>query len=351
VSAEPTLRDDAALAAGRRTEIILKSSEFRRGREASWRELELLIARVDKRGVRALSADELQRLPLLYRTALSSLAVARSIALDRNLLLYLENLGLRAYLAVYGPRVGIWAGCREFLSRGFPEAVSAARWHVLISALVLLAGAVAGCVLTLADEAWFTALVPSGMADDRGPASTRQELLDGEIFHPPPSFTEAFGVMASFLFTHNTVVGIMTFSLGIAAGVPTLLLLAYQGVMLGAFLALHANRDLTVEFLGWISIHGVTELTAIILCGAGGLLIADKVLFPGRYSRIESLALHGRAAARLAIGAMLLFFVAGILEGGFRQLIQSTALRFAVGGVTGFMWLAYFLRGGTRPAP
>ncbi|HUK11127.1 MAG TPA: stage II sporulation protein M [Stellaceae bacterium] len=346
MSAETAVRDDTAPATERRTEIVLKSSEFRRGREASWRDLELLIARVDKNGVGALSADELQRLPLLYRTALSSLAVARSIALDRNLLLYLENLGLRAYLAVYGPRVGIWAGCREFLVRGFPSAVREARWHVLLSALILLAGTAVGCALTLTDEAWFTALVPSGLAEERGPSSTRAELADGEIFAPWPGAAMAFGLMANFLFTHNTLIGIMTFSLGIAAGVPTLLLLAYQGVILGAFLALHANRDLTIEFLGWISIHGVTELTAVILCGAGGLLIADKALFPGRYSRLESLAIHGRLAARLAIGAMLLFFVAGILEGGFRQLIQSTPARFAIGGLTALIWLVYFLRGG-----
>jgi|SRR5579864_3953714 len=346
MSTDPAVREGAAPMPPASAAIGLKSSEFRRGREASWRELELLISRIDRNGVRALSADELQRLPLLYRTALSSLAVARSIALDRHLLLYLENLGLRAYLAVYGPRVGIWASIREFLNHGFPSAVRAARWHVLIAALVLFGGAAVGCALTLADEAWFTSLVPSGLADARGPSSTRDDLANGEIFAPWQGPVEAFALAANFLFTHNTVIGIMTFALGIAAGVPTLMLLAYQGVILGAFVALHANRGLTIEFIGWVSIHGVTELTAIILCGAGGLLIADKALFPGRYSRLESLAIHGRVAARIAIGAMLLFFVAGILEGGFRQLIQSTTLRLAIGGVSGLLWLAYFMRGG-----
>ena len=332
-----------------RAAVNLKSSEFRRGREASWRELERLISSVDRGGVRALTADELQRLPLLYRATLSSLAVARSIALDRNLLLYLENLGLRAYLAVYGPRVGIWAGIADFLSEGFPAAVRAARWHVLIAMATLLAGAAVGCALTLTDEAWFSSLVPASLADARGPSSTRAELADGEIFAPWPGPAPAFGLMANFLFTHNTLVGIVTFGLGIAAGVPTLLLLGYQGLILGAFLALHVDRDLTIEFLGWVAIHGVTELTAVILCGAGGLLIADKALFPGRYSRLESLAQHGPTAARLAIGAMLLFLVAAVLEGGFRQLIQSTSLRLAIGGVTGLIWIAYFLhRGGGR---
>src|SRR5262249_18599608 len=64
-------------------ELVLKSSEFRKGRAEGWRELEGLIDRVERRGVRALSLDELQRLPILYRAALSSLSVARTIALDR----------------------------------------------------------------------------------------------------------------------------------------------------------------------------------------------------------------------------------------------------------------------------
>src|SRR6266478_558318 len=88
-----------------RPELVLKSSEFRKGREAGWRDLETLVRRVERRGMRSLSLDELQRLPILYRTALSSLSVSRTIALDRNLLLYLENLALRAFLVVYGPRI------------------------------------------------------------------------------------------------------------------------------------------------------------------------------------------------------------------------------------------------------
>jgi uncharacterized membrane protein SpoIIM required for sporulation len=65
-------------------------------------------------------------------------------------------------------------------------------------------------------------------------------------------------------------------------------------------------------------------------------------LFPDRYSRVDSLALYGRRAAEIAIGAVLLFFVAAILEGGFRQLIASTPWRFAIAAATGLGWLIYF---------
>jgi hypothetical protein len=62
----------------------LKSVEFRREREAAWRDLSRLVDTAERRGLRALSAAELSRLPGLYRLATSSLSVARSISLDRN---------------------------------------------------------------------------------------------------------------------------------------------------------------------------------------------------------------------------------------------------------------------------
>jgi uncharacterized membrane protein SpoIIM required for sporulation len=335
---------DAAIPTIERPRIILKSSEFRRAREAGWLELERLVEAVEKRGMRSLAPDQLQQLPLLYRSTLSSLSVARGIALDRHLLLYLENLALRAFLTIYSPPARFLATAGAFLRTELPTAVRGARWHFLIACAALAIGGIIGFWLTVGDESWFTTFVPSSLLDGRGPNSTRTQLLNDEIFAPWPGAAKAIGDIANFLFNHNTLVGILIFGLGLAAGVPTILLLAYQGLTLGAFVALHYNRDLTVDFLGWISIHGVTEISAILLCGAGGLLLADKILFPDRYSRVDSLAMHGRRAAEIAVGAVLMLFVAAILEGVFRQLIASTPWRFTVGAATGIAWLIYFVR-------
>jgi uncharacterized membrane protein SpoIIM required for sporulation len=339
---QPVDADSTPLRAG----LVLKSSEFRRAREPSWRELETIIAAAERRGARALSPEELQRMPLLYRSALSSLSVARAIALDRHLLLYLENLALRAFLVVYGPRMRLIDGCAEFLRRGFPAAVRAALWPVAISALCLISGTIAGFMLVAGDESWFSTLVPFSLGGGRGPASTRASLLNDEIFAPWHGSAAMLALFANFLFTHNALVGLLTFCLGFAAGVPTLLLMAYQGLVLGAFLALHDNRGITTDFLGWLLIHGVTELAAIVLCGAAGLLIAGRILFPDRTSRLDSLAVHGRMAGQIAVGAAFMFFIAALLEGGLRQPLASTPGRFTVAAITALGWLAYFVRAG-----
>ena len=54
---------------------LLKSSQFRQERQRSWRELEKLLDEVKRRGIRSLSHEQLTRLPMLYRGAISSLSV------------------------------------------------------------------------------------------------------------------------------------------------------------------------------------------------------------------------------------------------------------------------------------
>ncbi|MEJ2118483.1 MAG: stage II sporulation protein M [Alphaproteobacteria bacterium] len=344
-SSEPPIAKSTAPS----SKVSLRSSQFREEREKNWMELEFLIDRTEKGGIRSLAASELERLSVLYRSALSSLSVARSIALDRNLLVYLENLSLRAFLVVYGPRSSMTESLSHFLTRGFPEAVRSAGRHIFLAFSALMVGVFAGFFLVLQNPDWYSTFVSEAMAGGRGPGSTREEL-EAVLFPNPGDYAKNGGLIGSLamfataLFSNNTMVGVLAFSLGIAAGAPTIVLIAYQGVTLGAFIAIHYKQNLTVELLGWLSIHGVTEILAIILCGAAGLMVAEKILFPGRYSRIENLSIHGHTAAQVAIGAMILFFVAAILEGFFRQLISDTAIRYFIGGATGLFWLLYFLR-------
>ena len=146
---------------------------------------------------------------------------------------------MRAYLAVYGPRLSPGDGLRAFFVHDLPAAVRAARWHILVATLALLAGVAVGFILTVQDEAWFSSFMPAALAGGRGPSSTAASLRDKELFAPWPGAVEAFGVFANVLFSHNTLVGLMCFGLGLAAGIPTLMLTVYQGLGLGAFVALH----------------------------------------------------------------------------------------------------------------
>jgi uncharacterized membrane protein SpoIIM required for sporulation len=132
---------------------------------------------------------------------------------------------------------------------------------------------------------------------------------------------------------------------GIALGAPTLLLLVSNGLMLGSFFALYASRGLGFELGGWLIIHGGTELLAVALCGGAGLAIADAFLFPGQKTRLQSLAERGRVAGLVALGAVVMLAIAGVLEGIGRQVITDDFARYGIGIGMLALWSLYFLSG------
>lgn len=326
----------------------LKSTEFRREREAAWRELENLIARAEARGLDALDADELHRLPSLYRGALSSLSVARAISLDRNLVEYLESLAARAYVYVYGVRRSYFATIRRFFSREFPALVWSLRRYLLASVVTLFVGFLAGFVLTLGDLDLYYSFVPDQMAQGRTPLVDSEELLQG-LRGGDPQERAPLTVFAGSLFTHNAQIGLLCFTLGVAAGVPVAILLFYNGVLLGAFIALYHHKGLALEIWGWLLPHGVTELLAVCLCGAAGYLLGTSWIFPGRLRRFDALALAGRRAAAVVVGSVALFFVAGLIEGYFRQLVTDDLPRYVLIALSTVAWIGYFGVRGRRP--
>lgn len=318
----------------------MRSVEFRREREATWSELEGLIAHADKNGLRSLTADQLARLPHLYRATLSSLSVARSISLDQALTTYLENLVGRAYFVVYGTRQPLRRQMADFFLWRLPSTIRAAKWHILIAFVVMAAGGIAAFKLTLDDmDAYYYSFV-GDMAQGRTPASSTAELRAG--LYDEGSVSGTLGTFAASLFSHNSRVGIMAFALGFVAGLPTLLLLFYNGLVLGGFAALYHSRGLSADLWGWLLPHGVTELLAVILCGAAGFLLAHGLVFPGSRTRIDALRERGKAAAIIVIGAVMMLFIAGLIEGIFRQTVTNITVRYVVAGSTAAWWIFYF---------
>lgn len=325
----------------------LKSYDFRRSREGTWRELDELVQRATKNGLSSLSPDELLRLPALYRATLSALSVARTISLDQNVLRYLESLSMRAYFCVYGAHEGILIGLLRFFIVDFPASVRAAKWAIFLSAALFSLGGIVGHVLTTANPDWYYSFVSEGLAGSRTPTATTEELK-APLYDNSDTIVEELNTFASFLFTHNAKIGMLCFALGFAFGVPTAILLFTNGLMLGAFSALYASRDLSVDMWAWLLIHGTTEILAVIVCGGAGFVLATALIFPTRHSRLSALAMRGRAASRIVIGAVGLFFVAAILEGFGRQLITDITLRYLIGAGFLVFWLLYFTLSGKR---
>jgi uncharacterized membrane protein SpoIIM required for sporulation len=325
---------------------LVNATRFRQAHSGDWDRLDALVTRLEKKSIRSLGDDDLLELPALYRTTLSSLAVARDTSLDKSLITYLEQLCTRAYFQIYGVQTPAGRQILRFFARSWPEAVRAI-WRETLFCVVLTAGAaLVAYLLIRSDPSWFYSIIPQGLAGGRDPSASA-EYLRSTLYDKQKDW---LGVFATFLFTHNSQIAIFSFALGFAFAVPTVLLILYNGLMLGAFVAVFAAKGLGWNVAAWLMIHGTTEIFAICISGAAGIRIGMAIAFPGRLSRMDAVVAAGRTAATAMAGTVIMLAVAGLLEGVGRQTILNDGLRALIGGAALAGWLVYFYAWSWKPS-
>lgn len=320
-------------------QMDLRSNRFRKEREASWQELEALIAKAETRGPTGLSDAELLKLPRLYRACVSGLSMARAISLDRELIVYLENLATRGYFYVYGTRSTFFERVGQFFARDWPLSVQKLWRETLLAFLITVLCAATSFTLVMHSPDWFFSFMSEGMSQGRTPDTSVETLREGLY---KGSWKDSLSLFATYLFTHNARIGIFAFALGFMFGLPTLFLLAQNGFMLGAFLAVYFPKGLGYEITGWLMIHGTTELFAIFLAGGAGFHIGWKLAFPGEMTRMQAASQAGRTAANVVIGVVIMLLIAGLLEGFGRQLVKADWARYVIGLSMLAFWVVYF---------
>lgn len=328
--------------------LTLRSARFRAEREADWRLLETLVTQAERRGLHRMDFAAARDLAASYRRATTSLAIAREISLDRALLDYLEALTARSYLCVYAPQERLGGLVRRFFTASAPQALRRSWIFVLIGFLCMGLGGLTGFLLYLENASWYFVFLPPELAGGRSPDATTS-YLRSVIYSNDPD-TTGLGAFATFLFSHNTRIAIFVFGLGVFVCLPAIALTFYNGLGLGEMMALHVDRGLGWDMGGWLSIHGVTELSAICIACGGGIQMGAAILFPGDLTRREALQIAGRDAVKLALVAAIMLVVAAILEGFFRQMVQDMTSRYAIGWGIGLLWLAWAVLAGRRRA-
>lgn len=317
---------------------MVNATRFRAAHERDWKQLDSLLGRIEKGSIRSLSDDDLLALPLLYRSTLSSLSLARDTSLDRGLIIYLEQLAIRAYFQIYGVPTSAWRQLSAFFRHGWPQAVLALWRETLVCVGLTVAATIVAYLLVRGDPTWFFGIIPEALASGRDP-SAAAAFLRSTLYDRHDDMLLVFG---TYLFTHNSQIAIFAFALGFAFAVPTVLLIIYNGLMLGAMIAVFASKGLAPNFAAWLMIHGTTEIFAICLAGAAGIRLGTAIAFPGRDSRSEALVRVGRPAAVAMAGTVIMLAIAGLLEGVGRQTVFGDENRVLIGTAMLLGWISYF---------
>lgn len=312
------------------------STRWLEKRKPHWQRLEQLVDRSGRRGVAALNHDELQELGLLYRQTASDLATVREDITSRPFSGYLNQLLARAHNLIYMGRSADWGGVLRFFSDTYPRIFRQTFPLVLLSAIIFVAGGIAGAVVTARDPGFAHQILGPEMME----TIEKREMWTHSIVAIKPA-------AASGIMTHNITVGFGMFAGGITAGIATILLLVGNGLLIGVVGVATARAGMALQLWDFVAAHGALELPALFIAAGAGLEIARGLLFPGILPRRESLRRSGALATKLMLGTIPLLVVAGVIESYVSPVNLPTALKFTLSGVL-FTALVVYLSGGMR---
>ena len=280
------------------------STSWLRKRRPYWSRMDELLTRSDKGGIRALSHHELQELALLYRQTASDLATIREDASSRNLARDLNQLLARAHNRIYMGRRARAGGILTFYRDSFPQIFHETLPYTLAACAIFAALMAAGWMMAILDPAFQRYFLGGEMMA----SIDRHQMWTRSIVSVKP-------LASSAIMTNNLSVSFATFAFGITAGIGTVYMLAFNGLLMGVVGAACWQAGMSDQLWSFVAPHGVLELPAIFIAGGAGLLIGKGLLFPGNLSRRSSLIVEGGRAVRLALGIIPLLVVAGTIEG------------------------------------
>jgi len=319
----------------------MKVVELLERRRRNWLELERYCDQLhpSKGKAGASQAVDMSRFAALYRAACADLALADAYQLPQNTVQYLHLLVGRAHNQLYRSRKFQLKTWLPTLLETVPQQIFRDR-----------------CVQVMFLLFWGMFILSAWLAYSKTAFPEFAQQVIGEegissleeMYKDPIDGRHRDGddntKMAAFYIHHNTSIGLQCFAWGLLV-VPGMLVTMFNAVMLGASFGYMARPDVEAgqNFFHFVTAHGPFELTAIVLCAGAGLRLGLSWMFTKGLTRTGSLRKAGRESMPVIGAAMVMFFMAALIEGFLSPSAAPYWLKATVAMVSSAFLAFYFV--------
>jgi len=327
--------------------VILDVARFVENGRPQWRALEKTLDWLESDPYRKMTVADLEKFHELYQRVSADLAKVATLGSEGELRTYLEWLVSRAYAEIHETRDRRRFRPWRWITAEFPRAF---RRHIrafALSVALTVVGAAFGAIALKIDSEAKAVIMPfEALMESPAERVAKEQQERGR------NLAGNKGRFSAQLMTHNTQVALMTVALGITFGFGCVVMLFYNGVILGAVAYDYVHGGQSIFLLGWLLPHGVIEIPAILVGGQAGFVIAYALAGWGsRASRADRLRAVRRDVVALAGGLAAMLVWAGIVEAFLSQYHEpmiSYGMKIAFGVVEASLLTLFLARAGAN---
>jgi uncharacterized membrane protein SpoIIM required for sporulation len=251
-----------------------------------------------------LSADELSD---LYISLQDDLSYARTFYPKSNTTKYLNELTAHFHRAIYKNKKERASRFLTFWRYEVPYAVLKSHRQLFYALMFFLVSVMIGLVSSAYDEDFVRLIL--------GDSYVNMTLENISKNDPMGVYNEMHSTNMFFAISSNNIfVSFITYVEGIFFSIGSVYQLFNNGIMLGSFQYFFYEHHLFITSCLAIYLHGALELSAIIIAGGAGIVLGNSILFPGTYSRLDSLTEAGKRSLKIVVGIVPVFITAAIIE-------------------------------------
>lgn len=307
----------------------MKESAFVNRNKQRWEQFEHAV-----RNPRDVSPDELAR---LFIQITDDLSFARTKYPDSRTTKYLNALASKIHLNIYKNKREDKNRFVTFWKYEVPQAMYESRRALAYSLIIFIVGALVGLVSALNDDT-FVRLI---MGDDYI-NMTLENIRQGKPTGVYGSLDETN--MFFYITWNNILVSFYLFANGIFTSIGAGYYLLRNAVMVGSFIGFFSSQQLLSHAFPVIMLHGTIELSALVISGAAGIVLGNSMLFPGTFSRLESLKIGAKRGLKIMVGLAPFFVMAGFIESVItRYEYMHWILKTVIILASAFLMIYYFV--------
>jgi uncharacterized membrane protein SpoIIM required for sporulation len=306
----------------------MKETRFIGQNKEKWLESEKLLTETNK---------DPEKLSNLFVQVVDDLSYSRTYYPNRSVRVYLNKIAREYFSIMYSHHKEKRNRFKFFWLDELPQIIIYCKTPLVISLIVFLLAAAIGIFSSVNDPQFANVI----LGDDYI-AMTKENIQNGD---PMAVYKKQHQVdMFLGITFNNLMVAFRTYVLGVFLSIGTLVILLYNGIMVGCFQFFFIERGLFVESALSIWLHGTLEISSIILAGGAGLTLGNGLLFPGSYSRLQAFQLSAMRSLKLMLGITPIFIIAAIIESFLTRYTEvPDVLKLLLIVLSAFFIIGYFV--------